>query len=137
MYEENFAVAILVVAAGQSAASGKRLPGPAVHNILYTVHVPILYLHLLDLLGQGSATDAGSNVGSGAADDVFITSNRPAGADSPVSLVGAASYILHTVFSSSSSSIIIMICEFIRLVIGNDIFIAQVFVAAADLCIPN
>ena len=30
MYEENFAVAILDVAVGQSSASGKRLPGPAV-----------------------------------------------------------------------------------------------------------
>ena len=33
MYEENFAVAILVVAAGQSSASGKRLPGPAVGTV--------------------------------------------------------------------------------------------------------
>ena len=32
MYEEHFAVAILDVAAGQSAASGKRLPGPAVRR---------------------------------------------------------------------------------------------------------
>ena len=33
-YKEKFAVAILVVAAGQSPASGKRLPGPAVWVVL-------------------------------------------------------------------------------------------------------
>ena len=59
MYEEKIAVAILVVAAGQSAASEKCLPGPAVPGItystLYALQYDIIYIIILYIYGNTSS----------------------------------------------------------------------------------